>query len=587
MERTDEKAQVAAFADAPGGAIRMNGAHAIIRSLEDEGVSYLFGYPGGQALALYDALYDSRKLTHILVRHEQGAVHAADGYARATGKPGIAIVTSGPGATNTITGIACAYMDSVPLIVITGQVETSVIGTDAFQETDITGVTLPITKHSYLVKDTQDLPRVIHEAFHIATTGRPGPVVIDVPSDIAAGSIDYRPCTTIELPSYKPTIKGNARQVKQAADLLVHAQRPLLLVGGGIVASGATDRLRMLASCLHAPVATTLMGKGAFPEDDARALGVAGVYGRPSANAAIADADVILAIGVRFSDRVTGPVEGFAPDAHIIHIDIDPAEIGKNVVPEVPIVGDADTVIGQLIERLGKAADMPDTSDWLRGAAELRAQDVPPCFVDGRAVRAGIAVHQVMRTLNGLLAERESIVTTEVGQHQMWASQFLTRSQPRTFLTSGGLGAMGFGLPAAIGAQLGCPDRSVVCVAGDGSIQMNVQEMATATANGLPIKVIVLDNAGLGMVRQLQEETYGSRYSQTVLPACPDFVKLAEAYGWQGARVSDADALDDALARLLASEGPALLDVVIDPDEFVFSQMEEAYASDSDTGRKE
>lgn len=569
-------------------ALRMTGAQAVMRSLEEEGVTYLFGYPGGQALELYDALYDSKKLTHVLVRHEQGATHAADGYARATGRPGVVLVTSGPGATNTVTGIACAYMDSVPLIVICGQVESSVIGTDAFQETDITGVTMPIAKHSYLVKEADDLPRIIHEAFHIATTGRPGPVVIDVPSDVAAAPVLYRPCTRIELPSYRPTIRGNARQVKQAVQVLAACMRPVILVGGGVIASGACERLRELSTRLGAPVATTLMGKGAFPERNPLALGVAGIYGAAVANDALARADVLLAIGMRFSDRVTGAVDEFATSAHIIHVDIDPAEIGKNVVPEVPIVGDAKTVIGQMLEQLEKRGVHVDTASWLAYIRALRQDNALERALDADADRGNgdgsgcpatlIEAPQVMRALGDLVETRDAVIVTEVGQHQMWASQLLPTRDPRSFLTSGGLGAMGFGLPAALGAQLGRPEATVVCIAGDGSIQMNVQEMATVRVNDLPVKVVVVDNACLGMVRQMQDEQYQSRYSQTLLPPCPDLVKLAQAYGWKGASVSEPEKLEAALSALFSCDGPALLDVHIDPREAVFSKQDDPKA---------
>jgi acetolactate synthase I/II/III large subunit len=579
---TDEKQP----ADDQGKPTQLSGAQATIRCLEEEGVSHLFVYPGGQALELFDALYGSALLKPVLARHEQGATHAADGYARASGRPGVVLVTSGPGATNTITGIACAYMDSIPLIVISGQVDTDVIGTDAFQESDMTGITLPISKHSYLVKDASELPRIIHEAFYIATTGRPGPVIIDIPGDVARTLIDYRPSTVSDIASYRPTVKGNARQVKQAAALLAAASRAVILAGGGAITAQAAPALAALATGLQIPVATTFMGKGVFPEDHPFSLGVAGQYGGALAARALAEADVILAVGMRFSDRVTGPVKSFAPGARIIHIDIDPAEIGKNIVPEVPIVGDAAIVVAALLEQCQKRGAHPDTVAWLAELAALRL--TASSEGAGADDEAAITVSRVIAALDTALSTRDAIVTTEVGEHQVAAARALTRTAPRTFVSSGGLGAMGFGFPAAIGAQLARPSATVVCVAGDGSFQMNVQEMSTALACAAPVKVIIVDNGCLGLVRQMQQAFCGGRCSQTTLVADPDFVKLAAAYGWQGARVSDVRELPIALDELLACEGPALLDVVtaIDDQPVLAQGLADRHMS-SITGREE
>lgn len=546
---------------------KMTGAQCLIRALEDADVDVVFGYPGGHALDIYDALYDSDVLHHVLVRHEQGAVHAADGYARATGRPGTVIVTSGPGATNTVTGIATAYMDSIPLVVITGQVPTDALGSDAFQESDMTGITLPIVKHSYLVKDATDIPATVAQAYHIASTGRPGPVVIDIPSNLAREvDVAYSYPAEVKLPSYKPTYKGNSRQVKQAARAIEKAERPVIYAGGGVIASGATPELAQLAESMQIPVVTTLTGKGGFPEDSPLNLGMLGIYGLPAANETVHKSDLVLAVGTRFANRSTGDAEGFAPHAQIIHIDIDPAEIGKNHRADIPIVGDVKTVLAALIEELRKDDARPQTAAWLEDIARWKREQPHRHMRDETTIRP----EQVMMLLDELTKGRDTIFTTDVGQHQMWASQLLHTTRPRSFVSSGGAGTMGFGLPAAAGAQLACPDSRVVCVTGDGSLQMNIQEMATIRANDLPVKVLLIDNNCLGMVRQMQEQFHDERYSQTLFTGNPDFVALARAYGWNAHKAEDAARLEDAMRQWLACEGPALLWVPIATDEDVY-----------------
>ncbi len=551
----------------------MTGAQAIIASLEAEGVDTIFGYPGGQAIKIYDALYDSKKIHHVLARHEQGATHMADGYARATGKVGVVLVTSGPGATNTVTGIMTAYMDSVPLVVITGQVTRGVIGTDSFQESDIVGITMPIVKHSFLLQSTADLTRTFREAFYVASTGRPGPVLIDVPSDISGEQMVFHYPDSISIPSYKPTYRGNAKQVKQAAALITKARRPLLYAGGGIVISHACQELVELAERMQIPVVTSLMGKGAMPCSNPLNLGPVGMHGSKYANMAVTECDLLIAVGARFSDRVTGKVSEFAPHAKVIHIDIDPAEIGKIINPVVPIVGDARVVLASLNERLAKQDAKPNDEQWVKDVFSWRER-WPFYTSDFADYPDKIAPEVVLSKLSDKLDPEASIVTTEVGQHQMWAHQNIHREHARTFLSSGGAGTMGFGFPAAIGAKIGCPDDEVVCVAGDGSLQMNIQEMATARAENVPVKVLLIDNRTLGMVYQWQSLFYNKRFSFTQLPANdPDFVKLAEAYGWQAARISRPEEVDAALDQMLASDQPYLLDVVIPKDQTVYPMV--------------
>ena len=550
----------------------MTGAEAVVASLEAEGVDLVFGYPGGQAIKIYDALYDSTQIKHVLSRHEQGAVHEADGYARATGRVGVAIVTSGPGATNTVTGIATAYMDSIPLVVITGQVPRGVIGTDSFQESDIVGITMPVVKHSYLLQSTDELTRTFREAFHIASTGRPGPVVIDVPSDLQSERMTFAYPAEVNLPSYRPTYKGNAKQIRQATARIRRAERPVLYVGGGIISSGAAAEVRALAETMQIPVVTTLMGKGAFPMSHPLNLGPVGMHGSKYANLAMTESDLIIAAGARFSDRVTGNLEEFAPHADVIHIDIDPAEIGKVREAQIPIVGDLKGVLAGIVGQLQKEGAAPSSQDWMARIEEWRRR-YPFYHPNVGDAPDEIIPEIVMDVLSEKLDPHGSIVVTEVGQHQMWAAQHIVREEPRTFISSGGLGTMGFGFPAAIGAALGCPEKLVVCVAGDGSFQMNSQEMATAAIHGVPVKVLIMDNRCLGMVRQWQKLFYGERFSSTLLDANPDFVKLAGAYGWEGERIERPEELDAALDRMLAAPGPYLLDVAISRDQNVYPMV--------------
>ena len=550
----------------------MTGAQAIIASLEAEGVDTIFGYPGGQAIKIYDALYDSKQIHHVLARHEQGATHMADGYARATGKVGVVLVTSGPGATNTVTGIATAYMDSIPMVVITGQVTRGVIGTDSFQESDIVGITMPVVKHSFLLQSTDDLTRTFREAFYIASTGRPGPVLIDIPSDLSGAEMVFHYPDSVNLPSYKPTYRGNARQVKQAAELIQKVKRPLLYAGGGIVTSHACAELTELAERMQIPVVTTLMGKGAMRCSNPLNLGPVGMHGSKYANMAVTECDLLIAVGARFSDRVTGKVSEFAPHAKVIHIDIDPAEIGKIINPVVPIVGDAKVVLAAINERLAKADAQPIDRTWVDDVFSWRER-WPFYTSDFSDYPNAIAPEVVLRKLSQKLDPEASIVTTEVGQHQMWAHQNIHREHARTFISSGGLGTMGFGFPAAIGAKIGCPESEVVCVAGDGSFQMNSQEMATAKINDVPIKVLIIDNRALGMVHQWQSLFYNKRYSFTELADNPDFVKLADAYGWRARRVEKPEDVDAALDEMLASKEPYLLDVMIPRDQTVYPMV--------------
>ena len=550
----------------------MTGAQAIIASLEAEGVDTIFGYPGGQAIKIYDALYDSEQIHHVLARHEQGATHMADGYARATGKVGVVLVTSGPGATNTVTGIATAYMDSIPMVVITGQVTRGVIGTDSFQESDIVGITMPVVKHSFLLQSTDDLTRTFREAFYIASTGRPGPVLIDIPSDLSGAEMVFHYPDSVNLPSYKPTYRGNARQVKQAAELIQKAERPLLYAGGGIVTSHACAELTELAERMQIPVVTTLMGKGAMRCSNPLNLGPVGMHGSKYANMAVTECDLLIAVGARFSDRVTGKVSEFAPHAKVIHIDIDPAEIGKIINPVVPIVGDAKVVLAAINERLAKADAQPIDRTWVDDVFSWRER-WPFYTSDFSDYPNAIAPEVVLHKLSQKLDPEASIVTTEVGQHQMWAHQNIHREHARTFISSGGLGTMGFGFPAAIGAKIGCPESEVVCVAGDGSFQMNSQEMATAKINDVPVKVLIIDNRALGMVHQWQSLFYNKRYSFTELADNPDFVKLADAYGWRARRVEKPEDVDAALDEMLASKEPYLLDVMIPRDQTVYPMV--------------
>ncbi|MCC6160297.1 MAG: biosynthetic-type acetolactate synthase large subunit [Deltaproteobacteria bacterium] len=546
--------------------MKINGATALIKSLEAEGVEVIFGYPGGAVIQIYDGLLDSG-IRHVLVRHEQGASHAADGYARASGKVGVCLGTSGPGATNLVTGICNAHMDSIPMVVLTGQVPSYNIGTDAFQEADIFGITLPIVKHSYLIKDVHDIPRVVKEAFHIALTGRPGPVLIDVPSDISKTMHQFRLATEIDLPGYKPTTGGHPKQVKAAADLIRASKRPIIYCGGGVMRSGAAAELRQLAHRINAPVTTTIMGLGAFPEDDPKSLGMLGMHGTSYANWAITRADAMLAIGVRFDDRVTGNKTSFGQNAKIVHIDIDPAEIEKNIKVDVPIVGDVRDVLRALLEELDKDPSPPDRAEWYAAIDTIRAK-YPLDAADGTP--SELKPQYAIRRLSKLTHE-DVIVCVDVGQHQMWSAQYWGFRHANKWLSSSGLGTMGFGLPAAIGAQIARPNDQVVLITGDGSIQMCIQELAVASAEKLPVKIFIMNNGFLGMVRQWQALMYNRRYSGVSLPpdAPPDFVKLAEAYGIRGMRITDVARFDQQAAEALAHDGPVLVDVRVAREENV------------------
>lgn len=543
--------------------MKLAGAEIICKALEHEGVDVVFGYPGGTVLPLYDKLYDS-SIKHILVRHEQCAAHAADGYARATGKPGVCIATSGPGATNLVTGIANAYMDSVPLIVFTGQVAMSAIGRDSFQEADITGVTLPVVKHSYLVRDVGRLAATIRAAFHIAGTGRPGPVLIDLPKDITTAEVEFEYPPEISFRGYRVPGPCSAAQIYQAAKAIGESKKPVIYAGGGVISSNAADKLREFAENAQIPVTTTLMGKGIFPETHPLSLGMLGMHGTAYANFAISYCDLLIAVGARFDDRVTGRLDTFAPNAKVIHIDIDPAELGKNVRVHFPLNGDARLVLSNLITRL----QAPKTGEWLRQIEQWKA-DHPLTYTQEEGVlKPQYIVEQIREIAGG-----EAVITTEVGQNQMWAAQYYKAVHPRNFITSGGLGTMGYGLPAAIGAQIGRPDAVVFDIAGDGSVQMTSQELATAVQYQLPINIAILNNGYLGMVRQWQELFHGKRYSQTELPGIPDFVKLAEAYGAEGIRVDCPDEVRLAIERAIASRKPVVLDFVIDREENVFPMV--------------
>ena len=547
---------------------KINGSKMLLKCLANEGVEYIFGYPGGKVIPIYDAIYDEKKIKHILVRHEQCAAHAADGYARATGKTGVCLATSGPGATNLITGIANAYMDSVPIVAITGQVATEVIGTDAFQEADITGITAPITKHNYLVKHVKDLPSVIKEAFYIASTGRPGPVLIDIPSDVQNALIDEQTKGEINLPGYKPTIKGNLKQIRAAAKKIHQSRKPVIFSGGGVIASNASSLLQEFAEYAKIPVITTLLGKGSYPENKELSIGMAGMHGSRYANMAFVNTDLIIGIGVRFDDRITGKLSEFAKNAEVIHIDIDPAEIGKNVKVDIPVVGDAYSILGDMIIEYKKIVEekgAADFSEWTDIIADWKKKF--PVYYDKNSnlLKPGFILETLQELTKG-----EAIICTEVGQNQMWAAQYCKILEPRTFISSGGLGTMGFGLPASIGAQFGRPDKMVFDIAGDGSIQMISQEFATAVTNNLPIKIILLNNGNLGLVKQWQELFFKERYSATCVRGCVDFVKLVEAYGGVGIRVKEKNEVEKAIKEAIKIKNLVLIDFWIDPNENVF-----------------
>ena len=560
--------------------MKVTGAQALIKSLEREGVEVVFGLPGGAILPAYDPIRDS-SIRHILVRHEQGAGHAAEGYAWATGRVGVCMVTSGPGATNLVTALCDAHMDSVPLVAITGQVPSAAIGTDAFQEADTTGITMPVTKHNELVLDPARIPAAIAEAFHIARTGRPGPVLVDVPKDVLQASTEWSWPDAVDLPGYRPTVRPNAKRVREAAALLRAARRPVLYVGGGVIKADAAGPLRELAELAQAPVTTTLMARGAFPDDHPLALGMPGMHGGYAAVAALQEADLLVALGARFDDRVTGKLDAFAPKARIVHADIDPAEIGKNRVPDVPIVGDVRQIAQALVAayREAVATDGPgDTAGWLRATAQwkqrfpFRYQQQP-----GGPLKPQLVVERLSHLTGG-----DAVVVAGVGQHQMYAAQFFRFNRPRSWINSGGLGTMGFAVPAAMGAKVARPEELVVAIDGDGCFQMTAQELATCTVERIPIKVFILNNAHLGMVRQWQELFYDERYSEVELGwNVPDYVKLAEAYGCVGLRCDRAEDVDATIGKALAVESvPAVVDFRVDSHEGVFPMIPAGRAND-------
>ncbi len=544
--------------------MKMTGSRALLECLKREGVDTIFGYPGGAVIPLYDTLYQFPDIRHILVRHEQGAGHMAEGYALATGKVGVCLATSGPGATNLVTPIADAMMDSVPMVAITGQVKTNLIGTDAFQEADITGITMPITKHNWLIKDVEKLPGIIAEAFHIARSGRPGPVLVDIPQDILRAEFEYTPVEEVSIPSFKPTVKGHSRQIGRAAELMAEAVRPLLYVGGGAIYSGAYEEVRALAEMTDTPVATTLKGLGAFPETHPLSLGMLGMHGTAYSNYAVSECDLLIAVGARFDDRVTGKADSWVPNAKIIHIDVDPAEIGKVLPADVPIVGDVKAVLTELL----KVAEAKKHPEWNARVSQWKT-DFPLHYPADGVLHGQYVIEQI-----GEVAAHEGIVVTDVGQHQMWAAQFYKCLRPRQFVTSGGLGTMGFGLPASIGAQFGQPNAPVFCVSGDGSIQMCIQELMVATIYKLPIKICILNNTYLGMVRQWQELFWDSHYSSVDLEASPDFLKLAEAYGAHGMRCSTPSAVKATLEEAMSiTDRPTVIDFRIAKEENVYPMI--------------
>jgi acetolactate synthase I/II/III large subunit len=541
----------------------MKGGEAIIKSLADQGVEVVFGYPGGVLLPLYDVIYDS-DLRHILVRHEQCAAHAADGFARASGKVGVCIGTSGPGATNLITGIATAYMDSSPIVAIAGQVATHLIGNDAFQEVDTIGITMPITKHNYQAMKAEEIPGMIKSAFYIAGTGRNGPVVLDLPKDVQEEEFEFDLAKDIDLPGYKPTKKGHPLQVKKAADMILNSKKPVILAGGGVILSGSSEELLQLSTIVKAPVTTTLMGKGCFPEDNPLSLGMLGMHGRKVSNLIVDECDCLIAIGCRFSDRTTGLISDFAKNAKIIHIDIDPAEIGKNVDVDVPIVGDAKTILSSLIKVVERNINEKTQSTWLDHVSNFKKSCRPRLSFDDIPLKP----QQVIKELSEAITD-DTIVTTDVGQNQMWMAHYFTSRNPRKFISSGGLGTMGFGFPAAMGAKIAMPDSDVVAVCGDGGFLMVCQDLATIKEYDIPVVICVLDNRHLGMVAQWQKLFYDKRMSHTHLGQSPDFVKLAESFGVNAERVEKPGEMREAVERAIRSGEPYLIDVIIDPDEIL------------------
>jgi acetolactate synthase-1/2/3 large subunit len=547
----------------------MRAVDALMECLKAEGVDVVFGLPGGANLPTYDAFVDGG-IRHILVRHEAGGGHAAEGYAKATGKVGVAFATSGPGATNLLTPMTDAMMDSVPVVFITGQVRTELLGTDGFQEADTIGITMPVVKHSFMIQHPQELPRAIHEAFHIARTGRPGPVLVDIPQDLSRAEIDYEPVSDVRLPGYQPRLEGNQKQIRQAAKALAAAQRPVIYAGGGVVNANASEELIEFVRSDRFPVTCTLMGLGAYPAPDQQWLGMLGMHGTRAANYAMDEADLICAVGARFDDRITGKLSEFAPRAKFIHIDVDPAEISKNVPAHIPIVGDAKHVLAKLIvEYRAIGADPARLEAWWSRIEGWR-QKYPLAYEDSAdaEIKPQYMVQALFEATGG-----EAIITSDVGQHQMWSAQYYDFPKPRRWVNSGGLGTMGFGLPAAMGAAVGCPDRLVCCIAGDGSVQMNAQELATCAQNNIPIKVFIMNNGYLGMVRQWQELFWDGRYSHVDMGEFPDFVKLAEAYGVTGMRLEDKRTLVDDMKRAIAIDGPVLVDVRVTREENTYPMI--------------
>ena len=554
--------------------MKVTGAQALLKCLEEQKVETIFGFPGGAVIDLYDEIMQNDKLTHVLVRHEQAAVHAADAYARVRGEVGVALVTSGPGATNTVTGIASAYMDSIPIVVFTGQVPTGLIGNDAFQEVDIVGITRPCTKHNYLVKDVKDLIPTVREAFHIARTGRPGPVLVDLPKDVMNSKVKFSDTKPVKMRTYKPTYEPHPGQIDKCCKTILRAKRPVLYIGGGVIASNAHEEVTELAKKLNIPVTMTLMGLGGFPGTDSLSMGMLGMHGTYYANMAVAKSDLLIGVGARFDDRVTGRIDAFAPDAKIIHIDIDPTSISKNVDVDIPIVADCKHALSAMntwFDRSDKfnADEVKAVREpWLEKIKEWKARHPLGYVKETDKIKPQFVVQKLHELTKG-----DAIITTEVGQNQMWAAQFYHFNHPRTFMTSGGLGVMGYGFPAAIGAQMAARDRVVIDIAGDGSLQMNIQEMATAKQYNCPVKIALLNNNYLGMVRQWQELFYDKRYSATVLDVAPDFVALAQAYGHVGLRATKPSEVEPVIKEALSTDSLVLMDFVIDREEGVYPMV--------------
>jgi len=552
--------------------VELTGADILVRCLQDEGVEYIFGYPGGAALHIYDALYKQDKVKHILVRHEQGAAHAADGYARSTGRPGVVLVTSGPGVTNTVTGIATAYMDSSPLVILSGQVATSLIGNDAFQEVDAVGITRPCVKHNFLVKDVRDLAATIKKAFYIATTGRPGPVLVDIPKDVTAHKTEYEYPKSVSMRSYNPVTKGHPGQIKRAVDLILAAKQPMFYTGGGVILGEASAALTELVRVLGYPITQTLMGLGAFPATDPRFVGMLGMHGTYEANMAMHECDVLIAVGARFDDRVTGDVSKFCPNARIVHVDIDPSSISKNVPVEIPIVGAAGFVLEEMIKQIKASKKQPDRealAGWWKKIDEWRKLNCLDYDRESQLIKPQFVLEKLYELTAG-----DAYVTSDVGQHQMWAAQFYKFDRPRRWINSGGLGTMGFGLPAAMGVQMAHPEATVCCVTGEASIQMCIQELSTCKQYDLPIKIVNLNNRYMGMVRQWQEFFYDRRYSHSYMDALPDFVKLAESYGHAGLKIEKPGDVEAALREALKQKDRLVfLDFITDQTENVYPMI--------------